>query len=111
MGSGHRIGGKVSIEVTSEAAEVLRRSLDMSHVDPHSGGIRLRGSVALGGGFDVQVELAESPDEGEEVVEARGVRLFVGPDITDAFPRAIVALEPQHEVVVVRAAPGGGDGA
>jgi Fe-S cluster assembly iron-binding protein IscA len=106
ISSFHRIGGSVSIEVTPEAAEVLRRSLDMSQVDPASGGIRLRGSVALGGGFDVQVELAEAPAEGEDVVEDRGVRLFVGSDITNAFPRAIVALEPQHEVVVVRAAPG-----
>jgi len=98
----------VSIEVTPEAAEVLRRSLDMSNVDPGSGGIRLRGSVGLGGGFDVQVELAESPIEGEEVVEELGVRLFIGPDITSKFPEAVVALEPQHEVVVVR--PAGSDG-
>ena len=97
----------MSIDVTPEAAEVLRRSLDMSNVDPASGGIRLRGSVALRGGFDVQVELAEAPLENEQVVEERGVRLFVGPDITETFPRAVVALEPQHEVVVVRPAPGG----
>jgi hypothetical protein len=96
------------IDVTPEAAEVLRRSLDMGGVDPAAGGIRLRGSVALGGGFDVQVELAESPLEGEEVIEARGVRLFVGPDITSAMPDAVVALEPQHEVVVVRPASSSG---
>jgi Fe-S cluster assembly iron-binding protein IscA len=99
---------RVSIDVTPEAAEVLRRSLDMGHVDPATGGIRLRGSVALGGGFDVQVELADAPQEGEEIVEERGVRLFVGSDITAAMPEAIVALEPQHEVVVVRPAPPSG---
>jgi Fe-S cluster assembly iron-binding protein IscA len=100
----------VSIEVTPEAAEVLRRSLDMSNVDPAGGGIRLRGSVALGGGFDVQVEMADSPLEGEKIVESRGVRLFVGPDITTAMPEAVVALEPQHEMVVVRpASPGAGE--
>ena len=95
----------MSVEITPEAAEVLRRSLDMSRVDPASGGIRLRGAVGLGGGFDVQVELAEAPLEGEEVVEEMGVRLFVGDDIRATMPRAIVALEPQHEVVVVRPAP------
>jgi Fe-S cluster assembly iron-binding protein IscA len=99
----------MSIEVTPEAAEVLRRSLDMSGIDPSAGGIRLRGSVALGGGFDVQVELADSPQEGEEVIEARGVRLFVGPDITSSIPEAVVALEPQHEVVVVRPAGAGSE--
>jgi len=96
----------VSIEITPEAAEVLRRSLDMSNVDPTSGGIRLRGSVGLGGGFDVQVELAEEALAGETVVEERGLRLFVAPEIANAYPRALVALEPQHEVIVVRAAPG-----
>lgn len=95
----------MSIEVTPEAAEVLRRSLDMSRVNPGSGGIRIRGSVALGGGFDVQVELADSPIAGEQVVEDKGVRLLIGEDITRAMPDAIVALEPQHEVVVVRPAP------
>ena len=86
----------MAIDITPEAAEVLRRSLDMSQVDPASGGIRLRGSVALGGGFDVQVELADSPLEGEEVIEDKGIRLFIGDDITTAMPEAIVALEPQH---------------
>ncbi len=98
----------MSIEVTPEAAEVLRRSLDMSNVDPAAGGIRLRGSVALGGGFDVQVEMADSPQEGEDIVEDKGLRLFVGPDITSAMPEAVVALEPQHEMVVVRPAPPAG---
>jgi Fe-S cluster assembly iron-binding protein IscA len=99
----------MAIEITAEAAEVLRRSLDLGGVEATTGGVRLRGSTPLGGGFQVQVELASGPAEGEEVVEARGVRLFVGPDVAKAIPHAVVALEPQHEVVVVRPASASAD--
>jgi hypothetical protein len=92
------------IEVTEEAAEVLRRSLELGNVDPTSGGIRLRGARGLGGGFDVQVELAEGPLEGEASIECGGLNLFVDPQITEAIPDAVVALEPQHETIVVRPA-------
>ena len=92
------------IEVTEEAREVLRRSLELGGLDPSSGGIRLRGARGLGGGFDVQVELADGPLEGETSVRCGDLNLFVDPQITQAIPDAVVALEPQHEVVVVRPA-------
>jgi Fe-S cluster assembly iron-binding protein IscA len=92
----------MSIEVTPEAAGVLRRSLDLG------GGIataiRLRAARGLGGGLDVQVELADAPQPEEVVVELEGVTLFVDPEVSRAFPNAVVALEPQHDVVVVRPA-------
>jgi len=92
------------IEVTEEAAEVLRRSLKLGNVDPASGGVRLRGARGLGGGFDIQIELADGALEGETSVRCGDLNLFVDPQITEAIPNAIVALEPQHEVVVVRPA-------
>ena len=94
----------MGIEVTEEALEVLRRSLDLGRVDRSSGGIRLRAARGLGGGLDVQVELAAGPAEGEDVVERGDVRIFVDPAVTAAVPNAVVALEPQHETVVVRPA-------
>ncbi len=94
----------MSLEITPEAVEVLRRSLELGRVDPATGGIRLRGATGLGGGFDVQVELADRPLEGETSIEKEGLRLFVDPSISERFPQALVALEPQHEVVVVRPA-------
>ncbi len=97
----------MGIEVTGEATEVLRRSLELGGVDRSRGGVRLRGSHGLGGGFDVQVELADGPLEGEEVIERDGVRIFVDPEISRAIPSAVVALEPQHEIVVVRPADPG----
>jgi Fe-S cluster assembly iron-binding protein IscA len=94
------------IEVTDEAVGVLRRSLELGRIDPASGGVRLRGARGLGGGMDVQIELADAPFEDEQVITAGGVRIFVDPEVTRAIPSAVVTVEPQHEVVVVRPAPG-----
>ena len=93
----------MSIEITDEAVEVLRRSLALGRVGV-GGGVRLRGARGLGGGMDIQVELADGPLEGEAVVEKGGVRVFVDPEVTAAIPDAVVALEPQHELIVVRPA-------
>ncbi|MGH2697954.1 MAG: hypothetical protein ACRDJL_01980 [Actinomycetota bacterium] len=92
------------IQVTEEAIDVLRRSLELGHVDPAAGGVRLRAARGLGGGLDVQVELADGPLEGETTVEASDVRVFVDPGVTEAIPNAIIAVEPQHELIVVRPA-------
>ena len=94
----------MAIEVTDEALEVLKRSLELGGVDAAGGGFRLRGATGLGGGFDVQVELADGPLEDETTIERGGVRIFIDPAISKALPDAIVALEPQHDVVVVRPA-------
>lgn len=94
----------MGIEVTDEAVEVLRRSLQLGGVDRATGGVRLRGARGLGGGVDIQVELAEGPLPDETVIETGDVRIFVDPEVTRAIPDAVVTIEPQHEVVVVRPA-------
>jgi Fe-S cluster assembly iron-binding protein IscA len=91
----------MAIELTPEAAEVLKRSLELGGVGA-GGGIRLRAARALGGGVDVQVELAAGPEAGETTVERAGVRLFIDPEVLRAVPDPVVTLEPQHETVVVR---------
>lgn len=98
----------MGIEVTGEAVEVLRRSLEMGGVDTKGGGgVRLRGARGLGGGVDIQVELADAPADEESVIETGGVRIFVAPEVTRAMPDAVVAVEPQHETIVVRPATAG----
>jgi len=91
------------IHVTTEAIEVLKRSLELGRVG-RSGGVRLRAAHGLGGGVDVQVELAEGPLAGETTVDTDGIRLFIDPGLTEAIPDAVVAVEPQHDMVVVRPA-------
>lgn len=93
----------MGIQITDDAVEVLRRSLQLGNVG-EGGGVRLRAARGLGGGVDIQVELADGPLEGEEVVERDGIRVFVDPEVTAAIPNALVAVEPQHETIVVRPA-------
>ncbi|MFN2587893.1 MAG: hypothetical protein ABR613_07235 [Actinomycetota bacterium] len=92
----------MDIEITDEAVDVLRRSLELGGVDLATGGARLRTARGLGGGVDVQVELADGPLAGESVVERDGVRVFVDPGLADAVPDPVLTVEPQHETVVVR---------
>ncbi|HYO61262.1 MAG TPA: hypothetical protein VEU29_05135 [Actinomycetota bacterium] len=92
----------MEIEITDEAVEVLRRSLQLGNVDTTTGGVRLRTARALGGGVDVQVELADGPLEGESVVEKDGLRVFVDPGLAEAVPDPVLTVEPQHENVVVK---------
>jgi hypothetical protein len=92
------------MEITDDAVELLRRSLDLAGIDPSSGGVRIRGSRALGGGYDVQVELADEPLEDEELVEVSGLRLFVDPEVARARPTAVVTVDPQHDTIVIRPA-------
>ena len=92
----------MDIEITEEAVAVLRRSLELGNVDTSTGGVRLRTAHGLGGGVDVQVELADGPLEGESVIERDGVRVFVDPGLGDVVPDPVLTVEPQHETVVVR---------
>lgn len=93
----------MGLRITDEAVAVLRRSLEMASVDPSSdAGVRLRGSKSLGGGSDVQVELAAGPNEGETLVKRDGINVYVDPSVAELYPDAVVALEPQHETIVVR---------
>lgn len=97
----------VAIEVTPEAADVLRRSLELAGLSGEDAGARLRAARGLGRGLEFQVELADGPRPGERVVEAHGVKLYVDPAVTRAIPRAVVTVEPQHSTVVVRPDVGG----
>ena len=94
----------MAIEVTDEAVEILRRSLELGGVDLKTGGARLRAATGLGGGVDIQVELADGPLEGETEIAAGGIRIFVDPAVLEAIPNPVVAVEPQHDLVVVRPA-------
>ena len=92
------------VEITEEAVQVLRNSLELAHIDPARGGARLHAATALGGGLNVQVELADGAGYKEEIIETGGIRIFIDPTVTQAIPDAVVTVEPQHERIVVRPA-------
>lgn len=94
----------MSIAVTDEAIEVLKNSLDVAKHDPTKVGVRLRGARALGGGFQVQVEFAQRPERNDTTLEQDGVRIFVGPEVLETFPDALITVEPMHDIVTVRPA-------
>lgn len=91
----------MGINVTDEALEILKRSLELSKIDPAKGGIRLRSARSLSGGFDVQVELAEAALPGDEALECRGINIFVEPAVLDAIPNPVLEAELQHDIVKV----------
>ena len=95
----------MEIEVTEEAVAVLKRSFELAGIDPASGGVRLRVARGLGGGASVQVEFAAAANADEIVVEKQGIRIFAAPDLAAAVPNPVVAVEPQHDRVVVRPGP------
>ena len=95
----------MDIQVTDEAVTILRRSFELAGIDPAAGGVRLRVARGLGGGASVQIEFADAPAEGETVVETAGIRLFAQPDLDQVVPNPVVAVEPQHDRVVVRPGP------
>ncbi len=91
----------MSIRVTEEASEILRRSLALGKVDRATGGIRLRGARSLGGGYDVQVELAAGPEEGDITEEHDGIRIFVEAGVLEEIPNPVLEAELQHDIVKV----------
>ena len=94
----------MKVSITDDAVDLLTRSLDMAGIDRSQGGVRLRVAKALGGGGEVQVELAGERDPGDELVEIQGLRLFVDPSLAQTVPDPLVTVEPMHEQVVVRPA-------
>lgn len=97
----------MALEITDEALEVLRRSMELAGLAPEGeGGVRLRSVKALGGGARIEVEFSEAAGEGEKVVDQDGVRIFVDPSVEALYPDALLTVEPQHEKLVVRPLPG-----
>ncbi len=94
----------MAVRVTDDAMRVLKRSMELGKVDPDTGGIRLRGSRSLSGGFHVQVEFAGSPDAGDEVVPLEGLSLFIDPALMSTIEDPVVDLSAEHERIVVRSA-------
>jgi Fe-S cluster assembly iron-binding protein IscA len=92
----------MGIVVTEEAADVLKRSLELARIDPDTGGVRLRGARSLAGGVDLQVEFAEGPGDDEEILDTAGIRIFVDSSVSDVYPEAVLAVEPQHGTIVLR---------
>lgn len=94
----------MTIKIEDDALAVLKRSMELGNVDPELGGIRLRGARSLSGGFNVQVEFAETAPAGDEVLQVEGLNVFIDPALLSAIPDPVIALTPEHETIVVTSA-------
>lgn len=80
-------------EITPRAVEVLRRGLETARLDPSKMGVRVR--VAAGA---ARVEFAEEPEDGDEVVDAGGIRVFVA----SSAAGKMIDVSTEHDQIVLR---------
>lgn len=87
----------MGVRVTPEAVALIRRSLELAGADPEEMGVRLR--VA---GGEVRPRFVPGPQEGDAVVEADGIRIFVAGEIVAELGDVEVAVTPEHGRLVLR---------
>jgi hypothetical protein len=85
----------VPIRVSPRAVEVLRRALEVGRMDPARVGIRV--TIAPGG--ELRTGFAEDSEQGEQTVEAGGVRLFVPGEL--ASGDATIDVADEHDRIVL----------
>lgn len=86
----------MTVEVTPRAIEVLRRALDAGRLHPTEVGIRVTLAKSLRG-TELRTGFAEQAEPGEETIEAGGIRLFVGPELSGTLDVA-----DEHDRIVLR---------
>jgi Fe-S cluster assembly iron-binding protein IscA len=87
----------MAVTITSDAVDLVRRSLELAKLDPSTAAVRLR----LAGG-DVRPNFVTAPLPDDLVVESDGVRVFVDRRITDELPDFEIAVSAEHERLIVR---------
>ena len=85
----------MSVRVTPEAVDVIRRSLEIAGADPKEMGVRLR----MAGG-QIRPRFVAEAEAGDIVVEEAGVRVFVAASLVDGDVE--IAVTPEHETLVIR---------
>jgi iron-sulfur cluster assembly protein len=68
------------LTLTSDAAEAVKTIAEASPELANDSGLRIRAQVAGEGQVSFDLAMVESPDEGDQVIEEAGARVFVEPD-------------------------------
>ncbi len=87
----------MTVRITPEALEVIRRSLSIAGAQSSEMGVRLR----LAGGA-VRPRFAADPEPTDVVVEQDGVRVFVAESILSDGDDVEIGVTAEHETLVVR---------
>ncbi|MFY9586194.1 MAG: hypothetical protein WAT66_01925 [Actinomycetota bacterium] len=86
----------MAVEITPRAIEVLRRALEAARLAPSDAGIQVTLARSLRGP-ELRTGFAEQAEPGEETIEAGGIRLFVGAEIS-----GILDVADEHDRIVLR---------
>ncbi len=86
------------VTVSKRAAEVLLRGLEAARLDPAGFGVRVR----LTGGV-TQTSFDDEPQQGEQVVTAGSVRIFLDPVLAER-ENVVIDVTAEHDQIVARTA-------
>ena len=68
------------LTVTSNAAEAVKTISETAPELPNDSGLRIHAEPTEDGELRFELNLVEDPDEGDEVIEEAGARVFVEPE-------------------------------
>lgn len=68
------------LTLTSNAAEALKTIAEASPELPNDSGLRIHAEPIGEGQMGFELTMVESPDEGDQVIEEAGARVFVEPE-------------------------------
>lgn len=77
------------MQVTESATELLKQARAEMGA-PADAGVRLQRVPAAQAGEGVRIEFAEEPEQGDEVIEEPGLRIFVSPDLADLLSERVL---------------------
>jgi iron-sulfur cluster assembly protein len=78
--SNHEEVSRPVLTLTSDAAEAVKTIAEASPELPNDSGLRIQAQATGEGQVSFDLAMVESPDEGDQVIEEAGARVFVEPD-------------------------------
>jgi hypothetical protein len=85
----------LTVRITDEALDVVRRSLELAGADPSEMAVRLR----LAGGA-IRPRFVAEPEPDDVILEAGGIRVFVASAVAGSGDVEIGVTEEHDELVV-----------
>lgn len=94
------------LQVTGQAATQLEQARQQQGL-PETAGVRLSGTPTADGQISIQIGFVEGPDEGDQVAEKEGARVFVAEELTEPLADAELHAEPTEEGMQLMLRPRG----
>lgn len=93
------------LQISSGAAALLSQAREIENV-PQEFGVRIYGQTAQDGQTAVGIAFTEAPEQGDEVADQEGTRLFVAPEVAAPLAEAVLDTEetPEGDKLVIKSA-------